>query len=236
MKTVAIVLAAGSGSRMDSDIRKQYLELKDKPVVYYALKAFEDSFIDRVVLVCPQEDIEYCRKEIVEKYSLTKVRDIVPGGKERYNSVSNGLQIITNCDYVFIHDGARPLIDSEMLDRLLEEVQISGTAVAAVPSKDTVKIVDNEGYVISTPTRKTVWSVQTPQVFSFELIKEAYERMNSRLATLEQRGLVITDDAMVVEDFTGSKVKLVMGSYKNLKITTPEDMQVAECFMSDSRS
>lgn len=231
MKNVAIVLAAGSGSRMESDTRKQYLTLKGKPVVYYALKAFEESFIDSVVLVCPEEDIEYCRKEIVEKYSLSKVKDIVPGGKERYNSVANGLQIITECDYVFIHDGARPLVNQEMIARLYEEVQIHKTAVAAVPSKDTVKIIDNEGFVISTPTRKTVWAVQTPQVFSFDLITEAYERMKTRLDKMEQRGLVITDDAMVVEDFTGSKVKLVMGSYKNLKITTPEDMQVAECFL-----
>lgn len=231
MKTVAIVLAAGSGSRMESDTKKQYLELKGKPVVYYALKTFEESFIDKVVLVCPKDDIEYCRKEIVAKYGFTKVKDVVAGGKERYNSVSNGLSVITDCDYVFIHDGARPLLDEAMLDRLLEEVKLHNTAVAAVPSKDTVKIVDNEEYVISTPTRKTVWAVQTPQVFSFALITEAYERMNARIATIEQRGLTITDDAMVVEDFTGSRVKLVMGSYKNLKITTPEDMLVAECFL-----
>lgn len=233
MKNVAIVLAAGSGSRMHSDTKKQYMPICGKPLVYYSLKVFEDSFIDEVILVCGKDEIEYCKVEIVQKYSFRKVRCIVQGGKERYNSVANGLKMIKDCDYVFIHDGARPCVDTEMLERLYKEVQEYKTAIAAVSSKDTVKITDNEGFVISTPNRKTVWNVQTPQVFDFGLITEAYERMKTRTLEMEQVGFVITDDAMVVENFTNNKVKLVEGSHYNIKVTTPEDVIIAEGFLRE---
>ena len=233
MKTSAILLAAGSGSRMGSDTKKQYMLLQDKPLLYYSLKAFEDSFIDEVILVTAKEDFEYCRTEIIDKYDFKKVRRIVEGGKERYNSVANGLKSISECDYVFIHDGARPFVDQEMLQNLLTAVQRYGSAVAASPSKDTVKIIDSDGYVISTPNRKTVYNVQTPQVFPYGTLTESYERMSRRARDLTDMGIAITDDAMVVENFSNTRVKLVECSYKNIKITTPDDMVLAEMFLKN---
>ena len=231
MKTAAIVLAAGSGSRMGSQIKKQYMELGGKPVVYYALKAFEDSFIDEIVLVCSKEDTEYCRSHIVAEYGFKKVKCVVEGGPERYISVGNGLKALTDCDYVYIHDGARPFLDQEVLNKLKAEVEEHQAVVTAVPSKDTVKIIDKDGFVISTPSRKTVWCVQTPQVFSYRLIRDAYERMEGRAQNVEILGLSVTDDAMIIEYFTDKRVKLVMGSYSNMKITTPEDMLIAESLL-----
>ena len=231
MKTVAIVLAAGSGSRMNADVKKQFLELAGKPILYYSLNAFQNSFIDEIILVTSNEDIEFCKNEIVKKYDFNKVRCIVEGGRERYHSVMHGLKMIQSCDYVYVHDAARPLVDEEMLERLKAGVEEFGSAVAAVETKDTIKIVDNENYVISTPSRNTVWIIQTPQVFRFTTITEAYERLRMRLQNISAEDIHITDDAMVVENFTNSKVKLIRGSYKNIKITTPEDMLVAERFL-----
>ncbi|MBP5309845.1 MAG: 2-C-methyl-D-erythritol 4-phosphate cytidylyltransferase [Lachnospiraceae bacterium] len=231
MKTVAIVLAAGSGSRMNADVKKQFLELAGKPILYYSLNAFQNSFIDEIILVTSKEDIEFCKNEIVKKYDFNKVRCIVEGGRERYHSVMHGLKMIQSCDYVYVHDAARPLVDEEMLERLKAGVEEFGSAVAAVETKDTIKIVDNENYVISTPSRNTVWIIQTPQVFRFTTITEAYERLRMRLQNISAEDIHITDDAMVVENFTNSKVKLIRGSYKNIKITTPEDMLVAERFL-----
>ena len=231
MKTVAIVLAAGSGSRMNADVKKQFLELAGKPILYYSLNAFQNSFIDEIILVTSKEDIEFCKNEIVKKYDFNKVRCIVEGGRERYHSVMHGLKMIQSCDYVYVHDAARPLVDEEMLERLKAGVEEFGSAVAAVETKDTIKIVDNENYVISTPSRNTVWIIQTPQVFRYTTITEAYERLRMRLQNISAEDIHITDDAMVVENFTNSKVKLIRGSYKNIKITTPEDMLVAERFL-----
>ena len=232
MKTVAIVLAAGSGSRMQSNVKKQFIELNGMPMIYYSLNVFQNSFIDEIILVTAKEDIEFCKNEIVKKYGFNKVRCIVEGGRERYHSVMHGLKMIQDADYVYIHDAARPLIDLDMLERLQNGVEEFGTAVAAVATKDTIKIVDNENYVISTPSRNTVWIIQTPQVFRLTTLTEAYERLRMRLQNIAAEDIHITDDAMVVENFTNSKVKLIEGSYRNIKITTPEDILVAEKFLA----
>ena len=233
MKTTAIVLAGGSGKRMNSTVKKQFLMLKDKPLLYYSLKAFEDSFIDSVILVASGEDMEYCRKEIVQKYRFNKVEKIVEGGKERYHSVINGVMAAPVCDYIFIHDGARPFITGSILERLFEEVKISKACVAGMPVKDTIKIADSKGYIETTPKRDLVWMIQTPQVFSYELIYRAYAILQKEKSRLLNEGISITDDAMVVETLLGEKVKLVEGSYRNIKITTPEDLSVAEGFLQD---
>lgn len=233
MKTTAIVLAGGSGKRMNSMVKKQFLMLKDKPLLYYSLKAFEDSFIDSVILVASGEDMEYCRKEIVQKYHFNKVEKIVEGGKERYHSVINGVMAAPVCDYIFIHDGARPFITGSILERLFEEVKISKACVAGMPVKDTIKIADSQGYIETTPKRDLVWMIQTPQVFSYELIYRAYDILQKEETRLLKEGISITDDAMVVETLLGEKVKLVEGSYRNIKITTPEDLSVAEGFLQD---
>lgn len=230
--TTAIVLAAGQGKRMQSNVHKQYLLIQDKPVLYYALQVFETSFVDDIVLVVGKDEKEYCQKEIVEKYGFTKVRMIVEGGKERYHSVAYGINAIDwKCDYIFIHDGARPFISEEILRCAFKEVQKSKACVVGMPVKDTVKIADADGFVESTPNRAMVWQIQTPQIFETEIIKKAYESLLVEEEELLSRGVSITDDAMVVEYFSKIPVKLVEGSYQNIKITTPEDLEIARVFL-----
>lgn len=233
MKTTAIVLAGGRGKRMNSAIPKQFLTIQDKPVLYYSLRAFETSFIDSIILVASEDDREYCQREIVEKYHFDKVKKIVSGGKERYHSVLNGIKAAEDCDYIFIHDGARPFVTQDMLKRLFDCVKTDRACVAGMPVKDTIKIADESGYIASTPKRDLVWMIQTPQVFSYDLIKKAYLLLEENEYSLLEKGISITDDAMVVETLLGEKVKLVEGSYRNIKITTPEDLAVAEGFLTE---
>lgn len=239
-RCTAIVLAAGSGSRMKSSVAKQYMLLNGKPLIWHALSAIEDSeIIDDCILVTGAEDIAYVQKEIVEKYGFHKVDTITAGGAERYLSVGNALKVIADKDikvpnqdgYIFIHDGARPFLTEEILQSTYEAVKKYHACVAAMPVKDTVKIADSEGYAASTPKRKLVWSIQTPQVFDTELILQAYGKLREHQTELDRKGIVVTDDASVVELFTDQKVKLVEGSYKNIKITTPEDLKIAEAFL-----
>ena len=228
MKNVAIVLAAGQGKRMNSKVQKQYLLIKEKPVLYYTLNAFEKSpLISDIILVTGKDEIEYCQKEIVEKYGFEKVRKITAGGKERYHSVYEGIRVIDQADYVLIHDGARPFVDAAMIERVCEAVQEHKACVVGMPVKDTIKIADDEQFAAQTPDRRQVWQVQTPQTFAYDLIKEAYEKLLAE----EPEG--ITDDAMVVETMTDYRVKLVEGSYRNIKITTPEDLDIAAIFCKE---
>lgn len=224
-KYTAIVLAAGSGRRMNSDVHKQYLLIQGKPVLYYSLKQFEDSTVDEIVLVVGKDEVDYCRKEIVEKYGFTKVKKIVEGGRERYHSVYEGLKQAQDADYVLIHDGARPFVDQDIIRRCMQEVKIAEACVVGMPVKDTIKIADEDGYAKETPDRKNVWMIQTPQTFSRPLITDAYASM------LENEDTAITDDAMVLERTKGKKVKLIEGSYRNIKITTPEDLLIAEAYL-----
>lgn len=221
----AIVLAAGKGSRMHTDMPKQFLLLKGKPVLYYSLRCFEDSVVDDVILVTGEADQTYCKEQIVEKYGLKKVSAIVSGGSERYWSVRNGLLAAANTDYVLIHDAARPCITPDMVNRLAKAVQQQGACTIAVPVKDTIKRVDEAGYSIDTPARKELWQIQTPQGFSYSELLQAYQLME------QQQDTDITDDTMIVERYLHKRTSVVMGAYSNLKITTPEDLQVAELFL-----
>lgn len=230
-RCVAIVLAAGAGRRMQSDIKKQFLLIKDKPVLYYSLKTFEESFVDEVVLVTSEDDVDLCRGDIVEKYGFSKVKNIIVGGKERYHSVAAGLQTISEADYVFIHDAARPMLTQEILERGYQSVRQTEACVVGMPVKDTIKIADAKGYIAQTPNRSLVWMVQTPQIFAYPLIKDAYEKLMEKESDMKNRGISITDDAMVVETLTEHSVKLIEGSYENIKITTPEDLGMAERFL-----
>ncbi|MBR6274030.1 MAG: 2-C-methyl-D-erythritol 4-phosphate cytidylyltransferase [Lachnospiraceae bacterium] len=233
---VAIVLSAGKGLRMGGDIPKQYMNLNGRPVIYYSLRAFEDSIADEVVLVCGEGDEEFVKHEIVEKYGFTKVRKIVPGGKERYNSVYNGLVAYEASAgglsdngqmYVFIHDGARPLLTPEMIAKLYEEVKLKKAVIAACHAKDTIKVADDSGLVKETPDRRTLWQVQTPQVFEYELIKNAYEKM------IAANDSTVTDDAMVTEKYSDSKVYLCDTGSGNIKITTAEDLVIAGALLKN---
>lgn len=224
-KYTAIVLAAGSGKRMNSKVHKQYLIIQDRPVLYYSLKAFEDSAVDEIVLVVGKGEEEFCRREIVDKYGISKVKAIVEGGKERYHSVFEGLKQTSDADYVLIHDGARPFVNQDIIRRCMQEVQKYQACVVGMPVKDTIKIADEGGYAKQTPDRKNVWMIQTPQTFSYALIYEAYEEM------LKTEDTAITDDAMVLERIKGKKSKLIEGSYRNIKITTPEDLLIANVYL-----
>ena len=239
LRCTAIVLAAGSGTRMGGLVRKQYLHLGGKPILSYCLETFAESdVITDIVLVVPEGEGEYVRETVISAVpqAREKIRKIISGGEQRYDSVHAGLQAIDwRCDYVFIHDGARPFIDEDSLQKLLQVVKEEGACVAGMPSKDTVKIADAEGHVGSTPDRSRVWIIQTPQVFSYELIRGAYEALADRLAADRGAGRGVTDDAMVLESETGHPVKLVEASYKNIKITTPEDLLIAEAFLRDTK-
>ena len=164
-KITAIVLAAGQGKRMNSEIAKQYLMLNDKPILYYSLKTFEESLVDDIILVVGSDDIDYVRKEIVEKYDFKKISQIIEGGKERYNSVYNALLSITETNYVLIHDGARPFVTNELIDRVVKNVINLKACVVGMPAKDTIKIADEDGFVYETPSRAKLWMIQTPQAF-----------------------------------------------------------------------
>ncbi len=235
----AIVLASGSGKRMKSDVAKQYMMLKDKPVLWYALNAFEQSdLVDEVILTVGEGEIDYCRENIVKAYGFSKVSAVMEGGAERYLSVWKALcylrehSFLQEEGYVFIHDGARPFVTQKIIRDTFEAAKKYGACVAGMPVKDTIKIADEEGFARQTPNRRTVWAVQTPQVFERELILGAYEQIMERLDSYKRMGVQITDDAMVVETVTSHKVKLVEASYENMKITTPEDMIVAESFLN----
>lgn len=228
----AIVLAAGQGKRMQTRVQKQFLTVNGYPVLYYCLKAFQESFVDDIVLVTGEADIPYCRSEIVERYGFSKVRKVIPGGKERYHSVYEGLKACESADYVLIHDGARPMVTEEIMARTLRAARQFQGAAAAMPVKDTIKVADYQGFVEDTPNRSSLWMMQTPQTFSCPVILEAYKKLIEQ----EKSGhtVVVTDDAMVLECISGAKVKLVEGSYENIKITTPSDLKIAEIFLKNT--
>lgn len=225
-KHVAIVLAAGKGSRMKSDIPKQFLEIEDKPVLYYSLKTMEESFVDEIILVTGESLISYCKEEIVGKYGFTKVKKVVAGGAERYLSVYQGLLACEDADYVYIHDGARPFITQDTMKKAKSCVEQHRACAAGMPVKDTIKIVDEEGFAVQTPQRSLVWQVQTPQVFEYDVVRDAYDK----LLAIDSVPTV-TDDTMVVESMTDVAVKMFEASYENIKITTPEDLEIAQIFV-----
>ena len=236
-RCTAILLASGKGLRMGGDVRKQYLDLEGRPLFAYSLAAMENSgIITDIVITVLEGDEEICGQMIRECGLGKKVRRVIAGGKERYFSVHNGLQAIDwPCDYVFIHDSARPFLEEETIGRLYEVVKIHKACIAGMPAKDTVKIADSEGFVKQTPDRRDVWIIQTPQVFAFDLIKDAYEKMIGAYDDLQKKGVNVTDDAMVVEFFTGSRVKLVKASYRNIKVTTPEDMVTVLAYLKEKQ-
>lgn len=224
-KIAAIVLAAGAGKRMNSAVHKQYMLLEGKPVLYYALKAFEESEVTEIILVVGAGEEEYCRTEIIEKYGIGKVRAVVQGGRERYHSVYAGLNAAQGADYVLIHDGARPLVTADIIKRSIECVRTGQSCVVGMPVKDTIKILDNDGFAKETPDRRTLWQMQTPQTFPYQVIRAAYEKI------IAEDDSTVTDDAMVLEKAAGQRVKVIEGGYQNLKITTPEDLLVASAYL-----
>ncbi len=276
-KVYAIVLAAGSGRRMHSKQKKQFMEILEKPLYSWSAEKFDaHESVDGIIITTAEDDIPYmssltgfkamedsaAKTETLTdskqpKFPLNKLSAIIAGGKERYNSVYNGLLKIkeleklnnntygntdssstqedrnnkTSDPIVMIHDCARPMISNAIIDDALHYAAKYHAAVIGMPVKDTIKILDEEHYVKSTPERSSVWLMETPQTFDFSLIFNAYQKLISQ----ESEGklmIPVTDDAMVVEAYTGARVKVVAGSYENIKITTPEDIKIAELYLS----
>lgn len=216
----AIILAGGKGKRMGSDISKQFILINDKPILYYTIKNFLDcEFIDKIVLVLPEDEINYCKNEILNKYSLS-VDKIVQGGKERQDSVYNALKSIENTDIVLIHDGARPFVSKKTIKDGIDKALKYGAAAPGVMPKDTIKVKNEHSFSKETLKRDELVAIQTPQVFNYSMIMECHEKV-------KKDNLIVTDDTMVVEHY-GNKVYLYEGEYTNIKITTPEDLIMAE--------
>ncbi len=228
VKIAAIILAAGSGTRMGANLKKQYLVLAGVPLVGYALKTMEACpAVREIVIVAGSGEEGYCRSAVVENLGLNRVAAIVPGGKERQDSVYNGLLALSpDTDIVVIHDGVRPFFSLDILNAVVASAQKHGAATCAVPAKDTVKLTDDHGFVTGTLSRGHTWLVQTPQAFLYKLIMAAHRQARDG-------GLQATDDAALVES-CGGRVKIVMGSYENIKITTPVDLDVAKAIIKAS--
>ena len=232
-KCTAVMLAAGMGQRMGGEIKKQFLMLGGMPIFLHSIRTMQESpIITDIVVVVHKDDVDVVRGLLDQYGCAEKVRRVAVGGKERVHSVARGLESIDwPCDYVFIHDCARPFLDQPTLERLFDTVQITKACVAGMPSKDTVKIVDENCDVETTPNRASVWIVQTPQVFELDLIRNAYRKALAQEDCLASRGITLTDDAMVVELSGECRVRMVMATYRNIKITTPEDLVIGDAFL-----
>ncbi len=222
MKTAAIIVAGGSGTRMGMPIKKQYLKIKGKEILAHTVGAFENhQGIDEIIVVTGEAEVQHVLEMLQCQYPTRKLKCVVAGGKERQHSVANGLEAVSDTiTHVMVHDGARPLVGQQLISDCLEKAYETGASVAGVPVKDTIKQVNAQREVITTPPRHTLWSVQTPQTFEKTLIKRAYEEASAKQ-------IVATDDSMLVE-VLGHCVYMVQGSYTNIKITTPEDLVIAE--------
>lgn len=224
MKVSAIILAGGKGKRMKANISKQFIMLKDKPILYYTLYRFiKNPHVDNIVLVLPKDEIEYCKKNIIEKYNL-KIDFIVEGGAERQDSVYNGLKALEDTDIVLIHDGARPFVSNKIIEEGIQKAIEFGGAAPGVMPKDTIKIKDSNSFSKETLDRSTLVAIQTPQVFKFSEIIKCHEK-------IKKDNITVTDDTMVYEMY-GNKVYLYDGDYENIKITTPEDLLLGEKILS----
>lgn len=227
MKATAIVLAAGKGSRMKSDVPKQFMELEDKPVLYYSLKAFEESKVDNIVIVTIPQMIEYIKKEVVENYSISKVTAVISGSVARYLSVYEGLAASKDADYVLVHDSARPFVSVNMINSIVDMVEEKGAVIPVVPVKDTIKQIADDGSVDYTPDRNALVAVQTPQAFIYDKYIKAYDMID-----LDKVDETITDDSCVWERFVGEPVFVIKGEETNIKITTPEDFYIVKSLIN----
>ncbi|MFC1950756.1 2-C-methyl-D-erythritol 4-phosphate cytidylyltransferase [Chloroflexota bacterium] len=222
-KVGVIIVAAGESQRMGG-VDKVLALLGGKPVLTRVVDAFQRcNSINQIVIVLSEQNLER-GQQLVAEQSWAKVTEVCLGGERRQDSVSCGLSRLTNCRWVVIHDGVRPLVTMDLINRGLEAVRETGAAVAAVPVTDTIKVAEDNRIVHQTLPRQNLWAVQTPQVFSIKIIKEAYSRVTGDM----------TDDASLVEQL-GYKVKLYMGAYDNIKITTPDDLVLAEWMLYHKR-
>ena len=214
-----VIVAAGTGSRMNMGINKQFIKLEGKEIIAYTIEKFyNNSNIEDIVVVVKEDESEFFKKEILDTYNFKNVK-IAYGGKERQDSVYNGLKLLDEkCDVVLIHDGARPFVSDKIIDKSIEEAKEHKAIVVGVPVKDTIKVIDNDKNIVDTPNRSVLWAVQTPQTFDYNILIDAYK-------DAFKNKFYGTDDAMLVERI-GYKVKMLEGSYNNIKITTQEDLNI----------
>ncbi|WP_286317278.1 2-C-methyl-D-erythritol 4-phosphate cytidylyltransferase [Romboutsia ilealis] len=214
-----VIVAAGTGSRMNMGINKQFIKLEGKEIIAYTIEKFyNNSNIEDIVVVVKEDESDFFKKEILDKYNFKNIK-IAYGGKERQDSVYNGLKLLDKkCHVVLIHDGARPFVSDKIIDNCIKEAKNHKAVVVGVPVKDTIKVIDKDKYIVDTPNRSVLWSVQTPQIFDYNILIDAYK-------DAFKNGFYGTDDAMLVERI-GYKVKMVEGSYNNIKITTQEDLNL----------
>ncbi len=232
MQATVLIPAAGTGRRMGGSVSKQYLELAGKPILAHTLALFENHpLIDNIYPIVPPNDISYCQQQIVNRYGFTKVRKLVTGGPTRQDSVRNGLTALAEGGLdqpqrpILIHDGARPLFDSKRLSMLIDIVCQTGACTIGVPVKDTIKNVENDK-ITDSPDRSRLWQAQTPQGFQYQLIKEAFDQAAAD-------GFIATDDASLLERL-GHPVQMLKGDYRNIKVTTPEDILIAVALLGGS--
>jgi 2-C-methyl-D-erythritol 4-phosphate cytidylyltransferase len=226
MRTLAIILAGGTGKRMGTSTNKQFLILDNKPIIVRTLQVFEECRqVDGIYLVVNHRDLSLIQEEILEPYKFNKIMKLVVGGRLRQDSVKNGLEAIEPpCDIVIIHDGARPFVSPAFIDKSISLMEMFDAIIPALPVKDTIKVVSKEGFVTKTLERDSLWAVQTPQTFKYETVLKAYREGASKK-------LYGYDDATFLEH-VGKRVKVVEGSPYNIKITTPEDLHIAKGMLS----
>ena len=225
----AVIVAAGKGRRMGTEISKQFLPLCGKEILAHSVEKFEKAEKIRDIVLVTGEDSLLDVRDMAQEYGWKKIVSVVAGGKERQDSVWNGLQAVSDdTDIVLIHDGVRPFVTEDILDHSIETAVEMGGCVAGVPAKDTIKVCNDENIAIATPDRSTLWQIQTPQTFRKELILQAYQKA-------KEDGFVGTDDASLAE-YSGCPVKVIMGSYRNIKITTKEDLLIGEAFLKEEQA
>lgn len=223
-----IIVAAGSGKRMNMGINKQFIKLNKKEIIAHTIEAFyKNKNIDEIIVCIKKEEEELFKKEIIDKNKFENIK-IAYGGKERQDSIYNGLRKLSNkCNIVLIHDGARPFVDDRIINESISTAMEKKAVVVGTPVKDTIKIV-NDGNIEGTPSRATLWSAQTPQTFEYDLIIRAYDEAY-------KNNYYGTDDSMLVENI-GQKVTMIMGSYDNIKITSPEDIGIGEQILNSKKN
>ena len=225
----AVIVAAGKGRRMGTEVSKQFLPLCGKEILAHSVEKFEKAEKIRDIVLVTGEDSLQDVREMAQEYGWKKIVSVVVGGKERQDSVWNGLQAVSDdTDIVLIHDGVRPFVTEDILNHSIETAVEMGSCVAGVPAKDTIKVCNGENVAVATPDRSTLWQIQTPQTFRKDLIMQAYQKAKAE-------GFVGTDDASLAE-YSGCSVKVIMGSYRNIKITTKEDLLIGEAFLKEEQA
>ena len=226
-RVTAVIPAAGSGIRMGLEEAKQYLELGGKPLLARTLRAFQEChLVNAVIIVVPEKDVDYCLQQIVQRYQLSKVYKVISGGERRQDSVRNGIEAVADsCRWVLVHDGVRPFVSTELIEKVIKAARRFRAVITGLPVTETIKQAGSKGNVLRTIKRRDLWLIQTPQIFRREDIHLAHQE------ALRQGWTEATDDAFLVEKI-GISVKIIEGEERNIKVTTPHDLQVARFLLS----